>query len=739
MNVRRSSDNATQDIGFTSAGDLDTSSLLSFVGTGTGYVTTWYDQSGNSTNATQATTTKQPTIVVGGVLNMVNNRPAIVYDGVDDKLTFSRTISNNFSILACFNVIAGTGASDSTWYHHAGIVDMAAGSNTNDFGTSVDNSGQLYAGVGNPDTSTVLPSPGYADSRMHWMAFVRSQSVSPGFFNFYHDTVSEGAPEPLSGGAGYNNSALTAASQIAIGRLQNDAQASLNGSVNEVLIYSSILSESNRLILERNEGWYFNMAPVYSALTPPLDSVGSSPAAYGLRKLRTGVTKAIKVRRSSDNTTQDIVFDTNGNLDVASLLSFVGTGSGYIDTWYDQSTNSRDATQSTSANQPRIVNAGVLDMQNGKPSLYFDSTDSLATAGFTAYGSGYHVQVMGNVLTNYTGNQNALVTKTNSAQPAPFDYYDNLHNQGNGSGSAQNVWSVTAYATEAGYPYTSWAYDGSSSSIQTWASGMLIARVVSGGYPISDTGKPLIIGSRGDGATHLIGYIGEVITYANQLTDANRQLIERSQLQYFAPPLAAAYVSKWYDQSGNGYDAVQTNPMSQPTLMMPPYGSNTSYPTVMFNGGQYIASSTGHPTLADYSKAAVFSYFNNSNGSNNIISSNGASGRGSLVINGTNSNMVHNLYSFATNTWSLSFNQPYSLIATYVESSKTGTIYASNNSVGSSASSYSATTTPISLGTANYANYLYGTISEAIVFARSLSATDRTAIYTDEQNYFSSQ
>jgi len=62
----------------------------------------------------------------------------------------------------------------------------------------------------------------------------------------------------------------------------------------------------------------------------------------------------MRVRRDSDNTESDA-------LTVASMLSFVGAASGYIVTLYDQSGNSKDATQSTAANQPRIVNAGALD------------------------------------------------------------------------------------------------------------------------------------------------------------------------------------------------------------------------------------------------------------------------------------------------------------------------------------------------------------------------------------------
>jgi hypothetical protein len=67
IRVRRSSDNAEQDIGFVS-GYLDTTSLLSFCGLFNGFVTTWYDQSGNGKNAVQTTAATQPRIVNGGVL-----------------------------------------------------------------------------------------------------------------------------------------------------------------------------------------------------------------------------------------------------------------------------------------------------------------------------------------------------------------------------------------------------------------------------------------------------------------------------------------------------------------------------------------------------------------------------------------------------------------------------------------------------------------------------------------------
>jgi hypothetical protein len=113
-----------------------------------------------------------------------------------------------------------------------------------------------------------------------------------------------------------------------------------------------------------------------------LDLFPNASAAYSLRKLRTAYTgNCIEVRRSSDNATQNIGF-VNNVLDTASLLSFVGAGDGFVRTWYDQSGSARNATQTTNANQPRIVNSGVLDSQNTKGSLFFDGTDRLTLPDF---------------------------------------------------------------------------------------------------------------------------------------------------------------------------------------------------------------------------------------------------------------------------------------------------------------------------------------------------------------------
>ena len=115
-----------------------------------------------------------------------------------------------------------------------------------------------------------------------------------------------------------------------------------------------------------------------------LDTYSGASVAYSLRKLSSSYSgSAIRVRRSSDNTEQDIGFTSNV-LDTASLLSFVGSNDGYVTTWYDQSGNSADATMATAVNQPRIVSSGSVDVVNGKSAILGDGTnDSLRYSGLS--------------------------------------------------------------------------------------------------------------------------------------------------------------------------------------------------------------------------------------------------------------------------------------------------------------------------------------------------------------------
>lgn len=117
-------------------------------------------------------------------------------------------------------------------------------------------------------------------------------------------------------------------------------------------------------------------------IVPPLDTFGGASAAYSLRNLSSAYTgPLIRVRRSNDNVERDIYGTFAGDLDIASLVAFIGANSGFVTTWYDQSGSGRHATQASASLQPRIVNAGVVDTQNGKPAVWFDGVDDRFVSG----------------------------------------------------------------------------------------------------------------------------------------------------------------------------------------------------------------------------------------------------------------------------------------------------------------------------------------------------------------------
>ena len=121
-----------------------------------------------------------------------------------------------------------------------------------------------------------------------------------------------------------------------------------------------------------------------------LDDFSGARAAYSLRQLSSTATNAIRVRNSS-GAEADIGFDSDGNLDVASLNLHCGSNTGRIAKWYDQSSNSEDMVQTDQSKMPYIKNASgtTYTMSDGsnEPSIYFyfgSSSQWLDNASFVS-------------------------------------------------------------------------------------------------------------------------------------------------------------------------------------------------------------------------------------------------------------------------------------------------------------------------------------------------------------------
>lgn len=143
-----------------------------------------------------------------------------------------------------------------------------------------------------------------------------------------------------------------------------------------------------------------------STFTGILDNYPGAGAAWSVRKLRSGYSgDCMRVRRSSDNTEQDIGFEADGDLDVGAITTFCGAGNGHVVTLYDQSSNGYDLTVASAS--WRICSSGSITVaDNGKPALTYVSniplTSSIDVADVFGNSVFYHYSV-GSVLSDING------------------------------------------------------------------------------------------------------------------------------------------------------------------------------------------------------------------------------------------------------------------------------------------------------------------------------------------------
>lgn len=170
-----------------------------------------------------------------------------------------------------------------------------------------------------------------------------------------------------------------------------------------------------------------------------LDSL-SAYRAYSLRKLRTAYAgSCIRVRRSSDNSELDIGF-VSDYLDTAALLSFCGVGSGYITVVYDQSANAANRIQTLTVRQPRIVNAGALDLEGAKAKINFYNSSSMLqhSTGYMPSSAAYSFFNVYKRTTNtsllYAGGTNQFAFVSNPGDSgSPYGQFTNGSNYNNGA------------------------------------------------------------------------------------------------------------------------------------------------------------------------------------------------------------------------------------------------------------------------------------------------------------------
>ncbi len=269
--------------------------------------------------------------------------------------------------------------------------------------------------------------------------------------------------------------------------------------------------------------------------------------AYGLRRLsRFWTGAAIRVMRTSDNSELDIGF-IGEDLDVVTLLAFVGLANGEVVIWYDQSGNGRHAVSTTAGLRPRIVVNGVLQTQNGKPEIRFDGVDDYLAAASPLIDTTHSLFILftptienefGTVFGQWKSGENGrFYVIANQVSVGPISAGRlNVANTSSTGGGGSGGSAIDVAISNTPTLITSISTTGSEQwklfkNGAEWDSAT-ISRVY--------TGVNSAIGSlNGTGSLFPFdGTVSELISFPSVLSTTNRQTLERNQGKYYSITVA---------------------------------------------------------------------------------------------------------------------------------------------------------------------------------------------------------
>ena len=277
---------------------------------------------------------------------------------------------------------------------------------------------------------------------------------------------------------------------------------------------------------------------------------------------------------------------------------------GMVRTWYDQSVtdqggatgNAHHAIQATAANQPKVVSNGSL-VTGG---VVFDSGEFLEK-GSLSVSSPLNTFVVSTPDTDHNGAILKLGTNTSqqyrTSTKLLLQYSETLFSDASTYTVGQQ--NLQSFQYVAG---TSVGFFNGTQVISATATGETIDKF-----------------RLGNSSTGLDGKINEVILYNSDQTD-NRGAFEANIASHFGitaiptaadPPTVNGFVETWYDQSGNGKDAVQATSTNQPKIvesgvLVKETRSGVTTPAIKFTSdsgtpanGNFLETSSNYLTTSD--------------------------------------------------------------------------------------------------------------------------------------------
>ena len=346
----------------------------------------------------------------------------------------------------------------------------------------------------------------------------------------------------------------------------------------------------------------------------------------------------------SGDATGDVAYIRN--VSITSVAS-----SGFVKTWYDQSVTTQagdtatgnHATQATAASQPKIVSAGAL-LTDG---VTFDGGDSLSVSGdpvITASSSGVFSAF--SVQTVATSEAGYLYGNTSASNGASFYAAVNKFTLSN----QLNV-GLDNISRSSGQNLLSAVYNNGDAGLLVNGAGTMTD---AGTYTFSTGTGDFVIGNRNGGsasATFLTGSINEIIIYNSNQSD-NRTAIEANIGEAYSIDLPSGvdpgfdqvdgFVETWYDQSGNGNNAVQATASLQPKIVN---AGSLLTDGVTFDGSDDVLTSGFNSSLTNYTFAGVYTVKTITDNTGLLGKGAGSSDREFFVRMKANSTIEHRIHS----------------------------------------------------------------------------------------------
>jgi hypothetical protein len=413
-----------------------------------------------------------------------------------------------------------------------------------------------------------------------------------------------------------------------------------------------------------------------------LDAYSNIAPSFSLRKLRTAYTgSAIRVRRSSDNAEQDIGF-VNNQLDTGSLSSFAGSQNLILySEQFDQPTWQKSnvtvtSNQGIAPDGTTTADKAVPANNSNTKNIYQSfSPASTSTISIYAKASGYNYIILTigqfsrySITVDLT---NGNITQTRTIG-SPTGTAQSVASVGNGWYRISVTMDVggTSYLIFCPSPVSNPTQDASFADMTTAGNG---------------TDGVLVWGAQ-------VNY-GFATTEGYQLTTTSTT--------------GGGFVTKWYDQSGNNKDAVQTTSTSQPRILYNYYFSGS------FIGNAISFDGTDDKLTTQYDITAPFSAFNVQRIVSTPNNTNGSSFIGNLQNGGNYDGLnlsltTNNSYSANTSlriggtgysTTPVTVNRNRFLQSTFLESNSLST-YTNGGSLSTLSNSYSSHDTKVSFGAA---------------------------------------